>query len=56
MTINQTRRSLYRAARALGDVQAARLGPASYGRRVVRRTAYRNTNRVLRQMLRGLGL
>jgi hypothetical protein len=35
---------LYRAARDLGNIQAAEKGPASYGKRVVRRKVYRTTN------------
>src|ERR1017187_6565682 len=38
------RSQLYRAARDLGNVQAARGGPTSYGKRVVRRKVYRTTN------------
>jgi len=50
------RSQLYRAARDLGNVQAAEKGPTSYGKRVVRRKAYRSTNRVLGKVLRGFGL
>jgi hypothetical protein len=38
------RSQVYRAARDLGNVQAARGGPTSYGKRVVRRKVYRTTN------------
>jgi hypothetical protein len=46
MTRRKSLRSqFYRAARDLGNVQAAEKGPASYGKRVVRRKVYRATNR-----------
>jgi hypothetical protein len=51
-----TRSTLYRLARALGDVQAAAKGPVPYGRRIVRKTAYRSVNRQLGRGLRRLGL
>jgi hypothetical protein len=47
---------LYRAARDLGDVQAAAKGPAAYGRRVARKRVYRSTNRSAYRLLRALGL
>jgi len=47
---------MYRAARDLGNVQAAAKGPGSYGKRVVRRKVYRTTNGMTRHLLRGLGL
>ncbi len=50
------RSQLYRAARDLGNVQAASRGPTSYGKRVVRRKVYRSTNGVLGRLLKGLGL
>ncbi len=50
------RSQLYRAARDLGNVQAAEKGPTSYGKRVVRRKVYRSTNRVTASFLRRLGL
>jgi len=50
------RGQLYRAARELGNVHAASRGPSAYGRRVVRRSVYRSTNRVTGSFLRGLGL
>jgi hypothetical protein len=56
MTIAKTRRSAYRLARALGNVQAAEKGPSSYARRVVRRSAYKATNKTLGRSLRRLGL
>lgn len=50
------RSQLYRAARDLGNVQAAEKGPGSYARRVARRRVYRTTNGMTRHLLRGLGL
>jgi hypothetical protein len=50
------RSQLYRAARDLGNVEAAEKGPTAYGKRMVRRRAYRSTNRVLGRFLRGIGL
>ncbi|BCT75522.1 hypothetical protein SCMU_13640 [Sinomonas cyclohexanicum] len=54
--MSRARSALYRAARLLGDVEAAGKGPDAYGRRVARRAAYRGTNRALRSVLRMLGL
>jgi hypothetical protein len=48
------RSQLYRAARDLGNVQAARGGPTSYGKRVVRRKVYRTTNGINRRVLKDL--
>ena len=50
------RSQLYRGARDLGNLEAAEKGPASYGRRVVRRKVYRTTNGTLQRGLRKLGL
>jgi hypothetical protein len=50
------RSQLYRAARDLGNVEAASKGPGSYGKRVVRRNVYRKTNSVTRRILKGFGL
>jgi hypothetical protein len=50
------RSQLYRAARDLGNVQAASRGPGSYAKRAVRRKVYRTTNGMTRQLLRGFGL
>jgi hypothetical protein len=47
------RSQLYRAARDLGNVEAAEKGPAAMGRRVVRRKVYRKTNGALGKLLRG---
>ena len=50
------RGELYRAARDLGNLQAAAKGPGPYAKRVVRRAVYRKTNGELRRLLRRLGL
>jgi hypothetical protein len=50
------RSQLYRAARDLGNVEAASQGPLSYSKRYARRKAYAKTNSVTRQILRALGL
>jgi len=50
------RSQLYRAARDLGDLQAAEKGPTALGKRYVRKAAYRHTNGALRQVLRLFGL
>ncbi len=50
------RSQLYRAARDIGNVQAASRGPGSYAKRVARRKVYRTTNGLTRHLLRGLGL
>lgn len=56
MPRNKSLRSqLYRAARDLGNVQAAAKGPGAYARRTVRRGVYRKTNGLLGKLLRGLG-
>jgi hypothetical protein len=48
------RSQLYRAARDLGNVEAASKGPAAYGKRMVRRKVYRRTNRTTGGFLRRL--
>jgi len=48
------RSQLYRAARDLGNIEAAEKGPAAYGKRVVRRKAYAKTNGALGRVLRGI--
>ena len=50
------RSQLYRAARDLGNVEAAEQGPGALARRQVRRAAYRRTNRGLGGLLRAFGL
>jgi hypothetical protein len=57
MTRRRSLRSeLYLGARLLGDFQAAEKGPTAYGRRLVRKQAYRRTNGLLAMILRDLGL
>jgi hypothetical protein len=48
------RSQLYRAARDLGNVQAAAKGPGAYGKRVVRRKVYRSTNGALGRLLKSI--
>jgi hypothetical protein len=50
------RSQLYRAARDLGNVEAAAHGPTALAKRQVRRRAYRTTNRSLGGLLRAFGL
>jgi hypothetical protein len=50
------RSQAYRAARDLGNLEAASKGPASYAKRVGRRKVYRTTNGMTRHLLRGFGL
>ncbi len=50
------RSQLYRAARDLGNVQAAAQGPSAYARRTARRKIYRTTNGLTRQLTRRFGL
>jgi hypothetical protein len=50
------RSQLYRAARDLGNVEAAEKGPTAYSKRVVRRRVYRSTNRLTGRFLRKFGL
>lgn len=56
VTTRDLRSDLYGIARLLGDVSAARRGPAALGRRVVRRGAYRATNAALWRALKRAGL
>jgi hypothetical protein len=46
------RSQLYRAARDLGNVEAAEKGPSAYGKRIVRRRVYRTTNKITGSFLR----
>jgi hypothetical protein len=48
--------TLYRAARLSNNIRAARGGPASYARRVVRRKVYRREGTLTRKVFKGLGL
>jgi hypothetical protein len=50
------RSQLYRAARDLGDIQAASRGPGAYAQRVARRRVYRSTNHLTMSLLRSAGL
>lgn len=50
------RSQLYRAARDLGNLEAAEKGPVSYGRRVARRAAYRKSAGITRKILEAFGL
>jgi hypothetical protein len=50
------RSQLYRAARDLGNLQAASKGPGSFAKRVARRKVYRTTNGLTRKLTRGFGL
>jgi hypothetical protein len=56
MSRSSIRSQLYRAARDMGDVQAAGRGPGAYARRVVRRRVYRASNNLTSQLLRSFGL
>lgn len=49
------RSQLYRAARDLGNLQAAERGPGSYAKRYVRRRAYARSAGLTRRILRALG-
>jgi hypothetical protein len=48
------RSQLYRAARDLGNVEAASHGPGAYGKRVVRRKVYAKSNGFLGKALRSI--
>jgi len=50
MARRSLRSQLYRAARDLGNVEAAQKGPGAYGRRVV----YRQTDGTLGKLLKGI--
>ncbi len=50
------RSQLYRAARDLGNVEAAEKGPGAYAKRYGRRRVYARTNSITRQFLRAIGL
>ncbi len=45
------RRGLYRMGSLLGDLRAASRGPLALGRRLLRKSAYRSTGRLLRKLL-----
>ena len=50
------RSQLYRAARDLGNLEAAEKGPSAFGKRYARRKAYAKTNGFTRKFLRSMGL
>jgi len=50
------RGQLYRAARDLGNIQAAERGPTAFSKRVVRRKVLRTTNGTVQRGLRKLRL
>jgi hypothetical protein len=54
--MSKLRRNLYRAARDLGDIEAAAKGPRTLGKRVARREVYRAEGRFTRRVLRRFGL
>ena len=57
MTLRKLRRSLYRDARILGDVEAVASGnPGKMAKRVVRRKVYRAEGTITRRRLRKFGL
>ena len=56
MARKSLRSQLYRAARDLGNVEAAEEGPVSYGQQVARQKVYRKTNTGLGSIPRGLGI
>jgi hypothetical protein len=47
--MNALRSLLYRLARLLGDINAVERGPAAILRRLVRKSAYKGTARLLRR-------
>ena len=47
---------LYRLARDSANVRAARGGPGSYAKRVVRRRVYRREGTLTRRIFKGFGL
>ncbi len=50
------RSQLYRAARDLGNLEAAERGPGAYAKRYARRKVYAKTNGLTRRILRAFGL
>jgi hypothetical protein len=46
------RSQLYRSARILGDLEAMEKGPSAYGKRVVRKAAYRKSSSLTRTLLK----
>ena len=56
MARHSLRSQLYRAARDLGNVQAASRGPGAYAKRVARRKVYGTTNGMTLHLLREINL
>jgi len=56
MTLSKTRGQTYRAARDLGNVQAALKGPSALSKRYVRRAVLRTTNKGTMRAMRKFGL
>jgi hypothetical protein len=56
VSMGNLRSSLYRAARDLGDAQAASRGPSALGRRVARKAVYRAEGKATRRIFRKFGL
>ena len=56
MARHSLRSQLYRAARDLGNVQAASRGPGAYAKRVARRKVYRTTTGMTLHLLREINL
>lgn len=54
--MSRLRSQLYRAARDLGDIEAAAKGPGTYAKRRAHRKVYARTNALTRRLLRGFGL
>jgi hypothetical protein len=54
-SIASARSQSYRAARDLGNLQAAMKGPSALSKRYVRRAVYRGSNKALGRTLRALG-
>lgn len=52
----RARSQLYRAARELGNLEAASQGPTAFGKRYARRKVYASTNGFTRKLLRSIGL
>jgi hypothetical protein len=50
------RSQFYRAARDLGNLEAAEKGPSAFGKRFARRKVYAKTNGLTRKFLRSMGL
>lgn len=51
-SIPKTRRTLYKSARILGDIQAIRKGPKAILKRMIRKRAGRGLGRGLKRLLK----